>query len=122
MLALKPDFPQIAREEFAKWYPPELVEGLIEGLRKAGLHTSGDGSVAPADTSPSIAVLPFGNLSPDPDNEFFADGLTEEVIADLSVIRALRVISTDLRDALQGHEQGPASHRARVGCPLPARR
>ena len=44
-----------------------------------------------ADDTPSVAVLPFQNLSADPDSEFFSDGLAEEILNALAQIDGLRV-------------------------------
>lgn len=64
--------------------PEPAVTALAEQLRRAP---------AARPRLPSVAVLPFLNLGGDSAHEYFADGITEDVIAHLSKIRALKVIS-----------------------------
>jgi adenylate cyclase len=70
---------------------------------------------------PSIAVLPFQNISGDPEQEYFVDGMVEEIITALSRIRAVRD-----RAQFEFYLQGQGSRRkagsARTGRPLRARR
>ena len=70
----------------------------------SGARTSGEmlarASEAAADTIvkrnwPAIAVLPFANLGGDDDQDYFADGVTEDIITDLSRFRELRVVARD---------------------------
>jgi TolB-like protein/Tfp pilus assembly protein PilF/class 3 adenylate cyclase len=63
-------------------------------------------SVGPSLSPKSIAVLPFENLSHDPDNAYFADGIQEEILTRLSKIADLKVIS---RTSTQRYKSAPAN-------------
>src|SRR5579871_3037389 len=56
-------------------------------------HAKGAAEPAASSKKPSIAVLPLANMSGDPEQEFFADGLTEDIITELSRFHDLLVIS-----------------------------
>src|SRR5947208_630905 len=51
---------------------------------------------------PSICVLPFANMSGDPEQEYFSDGISEDIITDLSKISALHVISRNTAFTFKG--------------------
>ena len=67
------------QERFARM--SEFAAAIETGFVSASTPA---GSVSTA----SVVVLPFENLSADPENAFFADGLTDEIISDLSKMRA----------------------------------
>ena len=56
----------------------------------------------PLPDKPSVAVLPFENLSGDPEQQYFSDGITEDIIIDLSRFRSLFVIARNSSFAFKG--------------------
>jgi serine/threonine-protein kinase len=91
----------------------DLAFALRVAEREARAASSGrtDGgtrsgaAAAAAEAQTSIAVLPFRNMSADRENEYFSDGMTEEIINALTKIEALRVASRTSAFAFKGKDE-----------------
>jgi len=92
-----------------------VVEGRDDGVG-AGVDAAGTSYTPPDDDPrPAIAVLPFADLSPQGDQQYFSDGMSEEILTVLSRIRELRVAARSMaftyRDRdLDVREVGTALH------------
>ena len=74
---------------------------LVTAQREA-LTSALDRSRKPSSEKPSIAVLPFANMSGDPEQEYFADGISEDIITGLSKLRWFFVIARNSSFAYKG--------------------
>jgi adenylate cyclase len=96
VIALQETYPgftlETARQERAKGLQrpagDDSSDRFIEGLRRAGVLEA-----APEAAPPVIAVLPFDNLSGDPEQDYFADGITEDIIVKLTQFQEFRIIA-----------------------------
>ena len=92
LVELNPDFATRegarAELEFWEWHHRGELAHWMEGLEKAGLFDEPE-----APSRPVIAVLPFANMSGDPEHEFFADGITEDIITRLARFPDIGVIA-----------------------------
>jgi adenylate cyclase len=83
---------------------PKQLKNIAEPVRVYGirLDRAPKRTVLALPDKPSIAVLPFQNMSGDPEQEFFSDGMTEDIITDLSKVSALFVIARNSSFSYKG--------------------
>ncbi|MBX5147979.1 adenylate/guanylate cyclase domain-containing protein [Rhizobium lentis] len=77
-------------------------------------HAAGGHTRAPVN-KPSVAILPFANISNDPDQDFFSDGITEDLITDLSNVSGLFVLSRNTVFTWKGRSENLQRIAAELG-------
>ncbi len=86
----------LARERRERYQSARELKAVLQTARQAltsGRHTGADFGPAMPRRMESVAVLPLANRCAEPGQEFFVDGMTDALIAELSRVQALRVIS-----------------------------
>jgi adenylate cyclase len=103
-------FRQFQSVEFGDWNgeaDPPALDALIRAISQKGVVTeatplSGKPAGKGQERRQSICVLPFANMSGDPEQEYFSDGITEDIITDLSKVSALSVVARNTAFTLKG--------------------
>jgi adenylate cyclase len=102
-------FRQFHTVDFGNWNgeaEPANVDDLLQAIAKIAGNAIPKGSAqaasAPRHSGISICVLPFVNMSGDPEQEYFSDGITEDIITDLSKVSALMVIARNTAFTFKG--------------------
>lgn len=101
-----------------RWDRPTMVAALLAGLAAVTVlgavfsYYIRSANSAQSKQSTSLVVLPLVNLSGDKDQEYFADGMTDELIANLAKVRSLRIISRSTAMVYKGTHK-PLSEIAR---------
>lgn len=86
-------------------FEPERVVEIAETAARSGAEQALDRQKEVTLSTASIAVLPFINMSPDPGDEYFSDGLTEELIGALAKVSGLHVTARTSAFAFKGTKQ-----------------
>jgi len=103
-------FRQFQSIEFGSWNGeadrPEL-DALIRAIAQKGGEPKAKGASAKQeaktrDHRASVCVLPFANMSGDPEQEYFSDGISEDIITDLSKVSALSVVARNTAFGFKG--------------------
>ncbi len=112
LLALDPDFSVEGWTDREAIAEPSYLARLKADLRSAGMLETPRRAEA---EKTSLVVLPFTNMSDDPEQEYFADGISEDLTTDLSRVSALFVIARNSAFAYKGRQRDVRQIAAELG-------
>ena len=95
--------------------PVRTYRVVLDGGSGGGVSAAGPSAALELPDKPSLAVLPFANMSAEPDQDFFADGISEDIITELSKFHTLFVIARNSSFAFKGQSVDVKEVSAKLG-------